>query len=81
MCAALAAAALPSEFNAHDATYRTKDRRRRHVPTGRRGAASLPNSLLEFRRCVNHCECLAFSDENARTSAAHRDDVSRTGEP
>jgi len=81
MYAALAAAALPSEFNAHDATYGTKDSRRRDVPIGRRGAPSLPNSLLEFRRCVNDCQCLAFSHENAQTSAAHRDDVSRTGEP
>src|SRR6476619_4965313 len=41
----------------------------------------LQNSLLEFRRCINDCERLAFPHENARTSAAHRDDVSRTGEP
>src|SRR4051794_20298151 len=81
MYAALAAAALPSGFNAHDATYSTKDGRRRDVPTGRRSAAPLPNSLLEFRRCINDSECLAFSHENARTSTAHRDDVSRTREP
>jgi hypothetical protein len=41
---------------------------------------SLPNLLLEFRRCINDCERLGFSHENARTSAARRDDVSRTGE-
>src|SRR5437867_3968357 len=38
------------------------------------------NSLLEFRRCINDCERLVFPHENARTSAAHRDDVSRTDE-
>src|SRR5262245_38639258 len=43
--------------------------------------ARLQNSLLEFRRCINHCECLAFPYENARTPAAHRNDVSRTSEP
>src|SRR4051794_22102311 len=78
MYAASPAVALLSEFNARKATHET-----RHawgaMPTG--AAASLPNSLLEFRRCINHCECLAFSHENARTSAAYRDDVSRTGEP
>src|SRR5262249_18340402 len=40
----------------------------------------LQNSLFEFRRCINDCECLGFPHENARTSAARRDDVSRTGE-
>src|SRR5262249_18614054 len=35
----------------------------------------------EFRRCIDHFECLAFSHENARTSSANRDDVSRTGQP
>src|SRR4030095_5403929 len=42
---------------------------------------SLPNSLLEFRRCINDPECLGFLHENARTSAARRDDVSRPDEP
>jgi hypothetical protein len=42
--------------------------------------ASLPNLLLEFRRCINDCERLGFPHENARTSATRRDDVSRTGE-
>ena len=44
-------------------------------------ARRLQNSLLEFRRCINDCEYLAFPHENARTFAAYRDDVSRTGEP
>src|SRR6266576_1005959 len=43
-------------------------------------ARRLQNSLLEFRRCINDCERLAFPHETARTSAAHRDDVSRTDE-
>src|SRR3954470_8102826 len=77
MYAALPAVALLSEFNARKATHETRHAWRA-MPTG--AAASLPNSLLEFRRCINDSECLAFSHENARTSAAHRDDVSRTGE-
>src|SRR5215213_3932664 len=46
------------------------------LDTGRR----LQNSLLEFRRCINDRERLAFPHENARTSAARRDDVSRIDE-
>src|SRR5438093_10615475 len=67
-------------------TYRIKDGpgrvgALRRLPKALGTAASLPNSLLEFRRCIDDHECLAFSHENARTSAARRDDVSRTGEP
>ena len=43
MYAALPTAALPSEFNAHDAD-----------------SVCLQNSLLEFRRCINDSERLAF---------------------
>jgi hypothetical protein len=41
----------------------------------------LQNSLLEFRRCFSDCERVTFPHENDRTSAARRDDVSRTGKP
>src|SRR5262245_7890782 len=44
-------------------------------------SVSMENSLLEFRRCTNDCERVAFPHENARTSTAGRDDVSRAGEP
>src|SRR5436305_12345789 len=44
-------------------------------------ARRLQNSLLEFRRCIDDCECLALRNENGRPSAARRDDVPRTGEP
>ena len=54
---------------------------RRECSFASEDARATSNSLLEFRRCINDCERLAFSHENARTSAAHRDDVSRTGEP
>ena len=63
---------------ATDAVSRSADVASQNASTA---ARRLQNSLLEFRRCINHCECLAFSHENARTSAAHGDDVSRTGEP